>query len=199
MSALLLGPESVLVPVTSIEGERLTILCLAVIVPVFHSWFASFSNWSFNHWLTTLCSCPVDHTFSILLPNYILRAPSAVPVTPILSVALVKYEKVSSHGLSNVRIDCNTLQIFRLRHKKYLKPRGNPRKSLLYGGHRKHQLEILYRLKTLQGLQRLSSLQCLSMANMWCPFMSWFEFLNLTTIVISVSKAPFYNITIIVI
>ena len=58
------------------------------------------------------------------------------------------------------------LQIFRLRHKKYLKPRGNPRKSLLYGGHRKHQLEILYRLKTLQGLQRLSSFQCHSMANM---------------------------------
>ena len=52
------------------------------------------------------------------------------------------------------------LQIFRLRHKKYLKPRGNPRKSLLYGGHRKHQLEILYRLKSLQGLQRLSSVQC---------------------------------------
>ena len=53
-----------------------------------------------------------------------------------------------------------TLQIFRLRHKKYLKPRGNPRKSLLYGGHRKHQLEVLYRLKSLEGLQRLSSVQC---------------------------------------
>ena len=58
MSALLLGPESVLVPVTSIEGEWLTIiLTFSVIVISSHIlWPPSFATClCFSSILSTLC------------------------------------------------------------------------------------------------------------------------------------------------